>query len=250
MSVRRWRTLAVGAAVSMAVASCGPLQDRESADTGPNAPATQEDSGKPASGENGGGNASGDASGDEPPGSEPMTTLPPEFLECGDPTELDTDDGLMLADLDLTGAQWSTPDGFRQSQIYNEDNPVENLVDFWVAEPAEGPVLLNVVVMATYDSLDWGDAADICGRVPLEAVEERLAGYRDQIGAEPMSDAKMTLLDGHPAMTQELSLPNYDYVGYWLFSPDQLLHLYCQWTTQRDVVETGCSDLVGSLQVS
>lgn len=176
-------------------------------------------------------------------------TLPPEFLECGDPDSLDTDDGLMLARLGLTGAQWSTPEGFTETFSYYEDNPVENLVDLWVAEPESDPVPLNVLNVAIYEGLDWSEAADGCGRVPLEAVQDRLAGYRNQIEAEELSQAKMTHLAGHPAVTQSVSLTDYDYVGYWLFSSDQLLHLYCQWTSERDTIEAGCQDLADSLQV-
>lgn len=250
---RLWQALAIGTVATLGVASCDPLGDRETAGTDADAPAAHQDD---SNGHDGQGGAREDSSGDvstgraqEDPAGEPMATLPPEFLECGDPAELDADEGLLLADLDLTGARWSTPPGFTRTHAYHEDNPVEEMLDFWVAEPLDGPVLLNVVVMATYGGLDWGDAADVCGRVPLEAVEERLAGYRDQIGAEALSEAEMTLLAGHPAITQELSLSSYDYVGYWLFTPDQLLHLYCQWTTQREVVEAGCADLVESLQV-
>src|SRR5690606_12981742 len=57
------------------------------------------------------------------------------------------------------------------------------------------------------------------------------ARYRDQIGATPMGQATMTEVSGLPAGTQEGGLASYDYVGYWLFSSDQLLHVYCQWTS-------------------
>ncbi len=181
-----------------------------------------------------------------------QATLSPEFLECGSPQDLDEDDGLMLAEVDLTAATWATPEGFRETSRYFEDNPVENLVTLWVAEPAADPVRLNVVNTVLYDGLDWGDAADPCGRVPIEAVEERLAGYRDQIGATPIDDAEMLLVDGHPAITQRIELTEYSYVGYWLFSPTQLLHVYCQWTTnpgQQDQIEAACSELIDSVSV-
>lgn len=176
-------------------------------------------------------------------------TLPPEFLECGDPSATDEEPGLMLAPLNLTEASWATPPGFTETFAYYEDNPVENLVSMWVAEPESDPVDLDVVSVVTYDGLDWGDLADRCGRVPVAAVEERLAGYRDHIGAEGLSEPEMTTLDGHPAIEQSLRLEQYDYQGYWLFSEDQLLHLYCQWTGEQDVIEDACAELVGSLEV-
>lgn len=201
-----------------------------------------------------------DSGGDEPNGSGPdgtsatdedgePATLPPEFLECGDPTSTEEEDGLMLAELNLAEASWSMPDEFTETFSYHEDNPVENLVSLWVAEPASDPVPLNVVNVVIYDGLDWGKSADQCGRVPLEAVEERLAGYRDQIGAEPLDEAEMMTLAGHPAIQQSLRLDEYDYLGYWLFSEDQLLHLYCQWTTEQDQISSGCEQLVDSLVV-
>lgn len=184
---------------------------------------------------------------------EEARTLPPEFLECGNPDDINEEDGLMLADLDLSQAHWAIPEGFRPASGYIEDNPVETLQDFAVYEPdVDAPLLLNVVSVVRYQGLDWGDAADACGRVPVAAVEERLAGYREAIGAEPMTDAEMTLLAGHPAITQEIALREYEYVGYWLFSPTQLLHLYCQWTPgdgQQDVIRGGCDDLASSLVV-
>lgn len=194
-----------------------------------------------------GSGSDGEVAGTEEDG-DPVT-LPPELLECGDPSSTDSQDGLMLAELNLAEASWSMPDGFTETFSYFEDNPVENLVSLWVAEPESDPVTLNVVNVTIYDGLDWGKLADQCGRVPIEAVEERLAGYRDQIGAEPLTDAEMMTLAGHPAIQQSLSLAEYDYLGYWLFSQDQLLHLYCQWTTQQDLIESGCEELVDSLAV-
>ncbi|MGC0274697.1 hypothetical protein ACO0LV_17065 [Pseudactinotalea sp. Z1739] len=231
MRANRWAAALAAAALTGMLLGCTP--EDEVQDPGGAAPGADQAK-KP----------DGDDSGDRE-----RVTLPPEFLECGDPDALDEDEGLMLASLDLAGAQWSTPEGFVETFSYYEDNPVENLVDLWVAEPVEDPVILNVVNVAIYDGLDWDGAADGCNRVPLAAVEDRLADYRDQIGAEEISEAEMTLLAGHPAITQSVSLSNYDYLGYWLFSRDQLLHLYCQWTSEREVIEAGCAQLVDSLEV-
>lgn len=225
MRHQRRLTVVVAALVSLLLAGCGGAEEE---------PGPGQGKGVPQQG----------GSDDDPP-----ATLPPEFLECGDPDSLDPDRGLMLAELDLTSARWSTPEGFTETFSYYEDNPVENLVDLWVAEPQNDPVILNVVNVAIYDGLDWAEAANPCGRVPLDAVEDRLAGYREQIDAQELAEAEMTHIAGHPAITQQLSLADYDYVGYWLFSKDQLLHLYCQWTTERDTIETACEELVDSLQV-
>lgn len=179
------------------------------------------------------------------------TEIPSWLLECGD-DDKERDEELQLAALDLTQATWSTPDGFEVTTRYHEDNPVETIHSTWYAEPTDPPQpTLNVIQIVIYTGIDWGDLADGCGRVPLEAVEEKLARYRDHIGAEALTDAEMTTLAGHPAIHQDIGLSRYSYTGWWLFSEDQLLHLYCQWTPDGDraEIERGCDDLVASLTV-
>ena len=183
------------------------------------------------------------ASGDRP-------TVPPQLLECGQ--DRAEDDELQLADVDLTTATWSMPEGFEESFSYIEDNPVEEIDTTWYAVPTD-PELpsLNVLNVVVYTGLDWADLADSCGRVPLEAVEEQLGRYREQIGAEPLDEAEMTEVAGMPAVTQRIGLSEYSYLGYWLFSETQLLHVYCQWTddSAREVIEPACQPLVESVSV-
>ena len=174
-------------------------------------------------------------------------TVPPGLLECGKPT--DTDKGLMLSELDLSTATWPMPSGFAETFLYHEENPVEEVVSTWSAEPVPAVDVLNIVNVIVYTGLDWGDLADDCGRVPVSAVEERLAGYNSQIGAEPVSEATMTTVAGQPAIEQQIHLDTYDYHGYWLFSQDQLLHAYCQWTNDETLIEAGCAELIPSIQV-
>lgn len=174
-------------------------------------------------------------------------TDPALLLECGQPT--DTDKGLHLADLDLSTATWAVPEGFQQTFRYHEENPVEEVVSTWSAEPVPAVEDLNIVNVNIYTGLDWSDVADDCGRVPVEAVEARLAQYHAEIGAEPMSEAVMTTLAGQPAIEQYIHLAEYDYHGYWLFSSDQLLHAYCQWTNQKPLIEAACPGFVASIQV-
>ena len=179
------------------------------------------------------------------------TEIPSWLLECGS-DDKDRDEELQLSTLDLTQATWSMPDGFTEASGYFEDNPVETLYSDWVAEPTDPPMpRLNVLSLVLYTGVDWGDLADECGRVPLEAVEEKLARYRDQIGARPLSDAEMTTLAGLPAIRQEIGLSSYDYTGWWLFSETQLLHLYCQWTDEqyREVIVAGCEAVAASVAV-
>src|SRR5699024_7108448 len=98
--------------------------------------------------------------------------------ECGQ--DQPEDDELQLADVDLSTATWSMPDGFEESFIYVEDNEVAEVATNWYAVPTEPELpLLNVLNVVLYTGLDWGDLADSCGRVPLEAVKEQLAGYRE-----------------------------------------------------------------------
>jgi hypothetical protein len=204
----------------------------------------------------GGGGATGDgatSAGTREPGDDATmpTEVPSWLLECGQ-DDKERDEELQLADLDLTTATWSTPAGFAETAGYVEDNPVETLHSAWYAEPTDPPMpTLNVIQVVVYTGLDWDGLADGCGRVPLEAIEEQLARYREQIDAQPLSDAEITTLAGRPAIQQDIGLASYQYTGWWLFSQTQLLHLYCQWTPEGDraVIERGCDDLAASVQV-
>ncbi|UFU04409.1 hypothetical protein LQF12_07500 [Ruania suaedae] len=219
----------------------------------------------------GGGDGAGGSDGSGSPGSSGSSsdgsgpggpaTIPPQLLECGDPSADSKDDGgkdgtdaqnLLLTDTDLTQATWTMPEGFEEAFGYVEDNPVETLEQIWVAEPAgDAAPSLNVINVVVYSGLDWGALSQECAQVPLSAVEERLAGYREQIDAEPLTDAEMTEVAGLPAITQQVGLSDYDYLGYWLFSRSDLVHVYCQWTApeHRSVIEDGCADLVASVRL-
>lgn len=180
------------------------------------------------------------------------TEIPSWLLECGAEDKGERDESLQLSTLDLTQATWDMPDGYTEASGYVEDNPVETLYSNWVAESTDPPMpSLNVLSLVLYTDVDWGGLADGCGRVPIEAVEEKLARYRDQIGARPLGDAEMTTLAGLPAIRQEIGLSSYDYTGWWLFSETQLLHLYCQWTEERyrDDIVAGCEAVAATLVV-
>src|SRR5690606_5584081 len=161
------------------------------------------------------------------------TEIPSWLLECG--ADDGKDEELQLADLDLTTATWATPPGFEVSTSYVEDNPVERIHSTWYAVPTD-PVLpsLNVVQVVVYVDIDWGDLADGCGPVPIAAVEEKLARYREQIGAEPLSDARTTEQAGLPAIRQDIGVDPERYAGRWLFSSVPPSHLYCPWEPERD----------------
>lgn len=203
------------------------------------------------------------AGADDPTGPDPTadpsptatmpTEIPSWLLECGNEAgDGKRDESLQLTTLDLTQSTWSMPAGFAQAGGYVEDNPVETLYSNWVAAPTDPPMPgLNVLSVVIYTGLDWGDLADGCGRVPLDAVEEKLGRYRQRIDAEPLSDAEMTEVDGLPAIHQLIGLDRYDYTGYWLFTESQLLHVYCQWTdaAYQDTIVAGCEDLVASVRV-
>lgn len=187
---------------------------------------------------------------------EPTATMPSEIpswlLECGEDEDGKRDETLQLTTLDLTQATWSMPAGYRQASGYSEDNPVETLYSEWIAEPVDPPLpSLNVINVVIYTGVDWDGLADGCGRVPLEAVEAKLAEYREQINATPMSEAQMTELAGLPAIQQDIGLSYYDYTGYWLFTETQLLHVYCQWTEAeyKPTIVDGCDALAASVQV-
>ncbi|SEE15724.1 hypothetical protein [Ruania alba] len=230
------RSVAAGAALAAALALLTGCQLVD--ELGPD--------GEPDSGSDGAGSSeSGSDSGGDGP-----RTIPPQLLECGE--NAPDENELQLADLDLTTAQWSMPEGFVESFSYHEDNPVEEVHSTWYAEPNDPAVPgLNVIQVVVYTGLDWDEFADACGRVPLEAVEEQLGRYRDQIDAEPLGEAEMTEVAGQPAITQQIGLAEYSYVGYWLFSETQLLHAYCQWTDDgaRQVIEPACTPLVESITV-
>lgn len=189
--------------------------------------------------------AGGDGTSAEAP-----TSIDPALLECGDPDN--TDPTLQLSDIELVGATWTLPEGFVETFKYSEDLPLEHIESFWAAEPAENPVDLNVLAVVVYSGLDWGANIDECGRVPITAIDERLASYREGTGAEPLSDIASVEVSGLPAVQQELSLPEYSYQGYWVFSRNQMIHLYCQWTSddEKERIVTGCDALLASLEVA
>lgn len=225
---------AVAAAGVLALTGCGVFGADEEEPPGTDPSAAGSD-----------GTGGPDGSGDRP-------TVPPQLLECGQDQPAD-DDELQLADVDLTTATWSMPDGFEESFAYVEDNPVEEIDTSWYAVSTDPELpTLNVLNVVVYTGLDWGELADSCGRVPLEAVKERLGQYREQIAAEPLDEAEMTEVAGMPAITQHIGLSSYDYTGYWLFSETQLLHVYCQWTDEsaREVIEPACQPLVESVSVT
>lgn len=189
-----------------------------------------------------------DGGGDGASGSD--TTIDAALLECGDPENADPT--MQLTDVDLTAAGWDMPDGFVETFRYSEDMPVEHIESFWAAEPAEDPVPLNVLAVVVYSGLEWGEDIDECGRVPIAAIDERLASYREGNEAEELTESAEVEVAGLPALEQDLALAEYSYRGYWVFSRDQLIHLYCQWTSdaEKDRVLTGCDDLLGSLEVA
>lgn len=204
-------------------------------------------------GDDGGGGGDGPATDPSPwPSATMPTEVPSWLLECGEDKDGERDPSLRLTTLDLTQATWTMPDGFQPASGYSEENPVETMFSEWIAEPTS-PALpsLNVINVVIYTGVDWGDLADGCGRVPLSAVEEKLARYREVIDAEPLAEAEMVEVAGLPAIQQDIGLASYDYTGYWLFTETQLLHVYCQWTgaSEEPVIRGGCDDLVGSVQV-
>lgn len=190
----------------------------------------------------------GDAD-DEPDEDATSTTIDAALLECGDPTN--GDPTLQLTDVDLSAATWEMPDGFAETFEYKEDYAVEHVESFWAAIAEEDPVPLNVLAVVVYSDVDWGEAADECGRVAVTAIEERLTTYMQQTGATALGEATSTEIAGQPAMQQDLSLPEYSYRGYWVFGRTQLVHLYCQWTGDdtRDAILAGCEDLLASFEV-
>lgn len=181
------------------------------------------------------------------------TDIPQALMECGDP--LSDAQGYQLIDADLAEASWELPEGWELTTQYEEDKPVEIIDDLWVVQPVDNPVSLNVLAVVTYSGLDWSEFSDDCGRVPVDAIEEQLKGYNEQIGAEILKEAEFTELGGQPAITQDVSIEvdssvdSYSYTGVWLFSRSHLLHAYCQWTTQEELVRQGCSELLDSIQV-
>lgn len=183
-------------------------------------------------------------------GSGSSTSIDAALLECGDPDNADPT--LQLPSIDLTVATWDMPDGFVETFKYSEDLPVEHIESFWAAEPAEDAQPRNVLAVVVYSGLDWGEDIDECGRVAITAIDERLASYREGNEAEELTESSEVEVAGLPALEQDLALAEYSYRGYWVFSRDQLIHLYCQWTSdaEKDRVLTGCDDLLGSLEVA
>lgn len=177
------------------------------------------------------------------------TAIDPALLDCGTPD--DTEATVQLDDIALTDVSWDMPEGFTETFKYSEDVPVEHIESFWAAEPATDPVDLNVLAVVVYSQLDWGTSIDECGRVDAAVIGERLTGYREVSGAEPLTEIESLEVAGLPALQQDLGLPEYSYRGYWVFGRSQLIHLYCQWTSdaEKTRVLAGCDALVSSLVV-
>lgn len=190
----------------------------------------------------------GGPSGDE-------TRTPPPELHPGlrDCAPVGSDDTLGLSDADLGDASWSTPDRFFDvTASYIEDNPVEDLQWGWVAGSKDLPAMtLDVISISHYTGVSWHAYTKDCQAVPLEAVKEKLAQYRTHIGATPLSDPELITVDGQAAITQDLRLKEYDYEGYWIFSTDELLHVYCQWenSSAEETIRRGCKELVSSVRI-
>lgn len=184
---------------------------------------------------------------EEPATPSTPTSIDGALLECGELSE----DSAQLAEIEVDVATWQMPDGFVETFAYSEDRAVEHVERIWVAEPEQDPEPLNVLTVVGYGALDWGEGADECGRVPLAAIDERLAGYHVANGAEALTEASPTEIAGLPAVEQDVQLPEYSYRGYWVFGRQQLLHLYCQWTdeSQKEIILAACEELVDSVEV-
>ncbi len=182
-------------------------------------------------------------------GEDASTSIDPLLLECGEAT--DQDPTWQLLDVDLTEATWSMPDGFVETFRYSEDRAVEHIETFWVAEPTKDAVPRNVLTVVVYSEMDWGGDADQCDRVPTTAVDERLLSYNETNGAEALTEAVPTRVAGLPAITQDVALPEYSYRGYWIFGRTQMVHLYCQWTSdaEQERILAGCEQLLDSVEV-
>lgn len=180
-------------------------------------------------------------------------TIPPQLLECGDPNNKGADEQVELTeDLVASDAHWVMPAGFHQEDGYYDDLDYEQLSYLRTFVPdAPGYQTLDLLGVLGYTGLDWGNLARECGRVPLEAMLERVGEYQDLLGAEPLDEAEQVEIGGLPAVTQALSITEYDFRGYWLFSQTELLFIGCQWTDGgvRAEIESACSDLVASVQV-
>ncbi|MFV0427572.1 MAG: hypothetical protein ACK5KU_11145 [Beutenbergiaceae bacterium] len=181
----------------------------------------------------------------------------PALLECGD-VEYDQPQHT-LPEVDLEQTTWAVPAGFEENLSYEEDRAVEYVESFWAATPVADPVLRNVLVVAVYSGIDWGSAMDVCGRVPRTVIDERLASYNEQNSATALTQVTGLEIGGLPALQQDLSfpldqelnLPAYSYRGYWIFSRDQMVHLYCQWTneTEQERILAACEELLASVQL-
>ena len=199
----------------------------------------------------------GPTSSEQPSG---RPTIPPQLLECGDPAGksgadggTDGDDPVELTDAHVaSGASWDVPAGYESASGYYDDLDYEQRMFMHTYVPsAPGYHTLDLVGVLGYDGLDWGQLAQECGQVPLDAMLERVAEYQELLDSEPLDEAELTEVGGLPAVTQTMRIPSYDFRGYWLFSQTELLFIGCQWTSEsaRAEVEASCADLVSTVQV-
>lgn len=199
----------------------------------------------------------GPQSGPEPTG---RPTIPPQLLECDGSTgkpaggqERDRSEQVDLTDaLVASDASWDVPAGFQESDEYYDDMDYEQRMFMHTYVPtAAGYHSLDVLGVLGYTGLDWGQLAAQCGRVPLDAMLDRVAEYQTMLGAQPLDEAQLTEVGPLPAVTQAMRISSYDFRGYWLFSQTELLYLGCQWTTEsvRAEMESACTELVSTVRV-
>lgn len=179
----------------------------------------------------------------------PPPTLPPEFLECD--SERYSDDGtVLLADVDLTQADWDTPADFAEAHDYIEEHPPADQLLFWVAEP-QPPAAPNALGVSVHGGLDWTGITDVCARIPHEAVVDWLADFHQDMDIQALEEPEGITVADQEGVQQVRQFTDRTSRATWVFSQEHVLVVYCQWTdtAHEQIIEDGCTELLESVRL-
>lgn len=168
-------------------------------------------------------------------------------LACRDSKGEDFPD---VMDVDLRNYTWTMPNGFASSSSYIQEDPVEGEYEGQFMIPIKPVASLNVIGIVMYPQLKLGPLVDKCARLDSQAALARLQTYHDILGASVVEAPQKVTIGGLPGFREvlEVNPRDYTWTSYWVFGRNQLLHVSCQWTDQKEIIAQGCDELMASFK--
>ena len=150
---------------------------------------------------------------------------------------------------DLSTATWTWPEGFSEATGYQQVVNLGEQIFGRYATPGErGQDLLAVVLYGEVPRSDSPVAPDL-----LDCLEETAAIVADlnaELAAEILDGPYEVLVDGLPALREELSQPGgYTYHVTWIPSGSQLLQVECQYEKYEELITNACDELLSSMEL-